>query len=74
MRTIVDLPENQLEALSAVCDKEKISRAEAIRRALAKYLHAAKPDDRASAFGLWKGRKLNAFKYEDKLRAEWERP
>jgi metal-responsive CopG/Arc/MetJ family transcriptional regulator len=35
MRTIVDIPEEQLQRLSELCRQEGLSRAEAIRRALA---------------------------------------
>ncbi len=38
MRTIVDLPDEQVEALAELCEREKISRAEAIRRAVAAML------------------------------------
>jgi len=36
MRTIIELPDAQLESLSRLCRREKISRAEAIRRAVDK--------------------------------------
>ena len=40
MRTIVEIPESQLKGLSRLCRRERISRAEAIRRAVAKLLKA----------------------------------
>jgi len=43
MRTIIDLPEDQLEGLAAVCEREKASRAEVIRRAVALYLASRPP-------------------------------
>ena len=74
MRTIVDFPDGQLTDLNEVSREEHISRAEAIRRALAHYLQARKTAGSVSdAFGLWKGRKTTGLKYEDHVRREWER-
>jgi metal-responsive CopG/Arc/MetJ family transcriptional regulator len=71
MRTIVDLPEEQLRALAEICEQEKISRAEAVRRAVAAYAsrHAAGHADQA--FGLWRGRGVDGLSYERRLRREW---
>ena len=75
MRTIVDLPEKQVQALARVCQQEKISRAEAVRRAVAGWVAAATPPpSEAAGFGLWRHKKLKARQHVDRLRAEWERP
>ena len=71
MRTIIDLPVEQLDALGSLCVQEKASRAEIIRRAVRDYLNARQAGKGRSAFGLWKKKKVNALKYEAKLRAEW---
>jgi hypothetical protein len=71
MRTIIELPDEQLDALSNICAQENISRAEIIRRAVGNYLQANQPGKGRSAFGLWKKKKVDALKYESKLRAEW---
>jgi metal-responsive CopG/Arc/MetJ family transcriptional regulator len=71
MRTIVDLPEDQLRALSEVCRRDKISRAEAIRRAVAQYARRRPPGERDRAFGLWRRRRLDSLQYQRKLRREW---
>ncbi len=73
MRTIVDLPGNQVRGLAALCRREKISRAEAVRRAVGKLLDEQKPseDGLVAAFGLWQGRKLNVRRHVDQLRDEW---
>ena len=75
MRTIVDLPDDQLERLASVCEREGISRAEAIRRAVAVYL-ARQPagSDLDTTFGLWQTRVSNADVYIDRLRSEWGSP
>ena len=75
MRTIVDLPEEQVQALARVCRQEKLSRAEAVRRAVAGWVAAAAPAPEAEAgFGLWRHKKGKARQQVDRLRAEWERP
>lgn len=72
MRTLVDLPERDLEQLAALSRSRKTSRAELIRQAVAGYLaqnRAAMED----SFGLWKDRGVDGLKYQDRLREEWER-
>ncbi|MBI3359068.1 MAG: ribbon-helix-helix protein, CopG family [Nitrospirae bacterium] len=71
MRTIVDLPKEQLQVLSSLCEKEKISRAEAIRRAVNKLLAEASVGSLESAFGIWKHKKLSSRQYVERLRLEW---
>ena len=71
MRTIIDIPREQIEVLSEFCQREKLSRAEAVRKAIGRYLKDASIGGRAAAFGIWKKRKINALKYEDRLRGEW---
>ena len=77
MRTIVDLPEEQLQWLASVCAREGISRAEAIRRAVEASMHQNDEADFKhaldAAFGSWKGHGIDALEYERQIRAEWER-
>lgn len=73
MRTIIDIPAQILDEIDALAKREKLSRAEAIRRAMAEYLakrSVARPD---AGFGIWKSRKINSLAYEDALRKEWNR-
>jgi len=54
-RTIVDIPQAQLEEIDQYCAKMNVSRAEAVRRAIQAYLarpNGALPD----GFGLWVAR------------------
>jgi len=37
MRTIIDLPEQDIQDLDGICAREHISRAEAVRRAVSGY-------------------------------------
>ena len=70
MRTIVDLHEEQVEVLGRIFEEDKISRAEAIRRAIDAYSKQRQPSIH-SVFGLWRNRKGDSLEYEDRLRDEW---
>jgi len=71
MRTIIDLPPRQVAALSRFCKSLGISRAEAIRKALAQFLEG-KEEGREKAFGAWKKSRLNATEFVRGIREEWE--
>lgn len=73
MRTIVDIPKQDIQRLDALCDREHISRAEAIRRAVADYLKVHQGDADA-AFGLWQGRHQDGLTYQESIRDEWQAP
>ena len=73
MRTIIELPSEQLDALSSYCRREHVSRAEAIRRAVALMLEQCRPaDDWKSAFGGWKDIDIDGVEYQRAIRAEWD--
>jgi metal-responsive CopG/Arc/MetJ family transcriptional regulator len=72
VRTIVDLPDAQLRELGRLCEEQKISRAEAIRRAVGKLLKESaskRADERG--FGIWRHKRINGRKYVEKIRSEW---
>lgn len=71
MRTIVELPQEQLVDLDAHCRRQGISRAEAVRRAVAAMLAERAGGGAAGAFGLWRGRAKNALAEQERLRNEW---
>lgn len=71
MRTIVDLPPDQVTALAEFCQSFGISRAEAVRRALAKMLEGRRDAGREKAFGAWKRKKLRSTDYVRRIRDEW---
>ena len=77
MRTIIDLPEDQLAGLAELCAHDQISRAEAIRQAIAAMLaqrtKQAVDRDFDAAFGLWKDRGIDTDTYLAEIRAEWDR-
>ena len=71
MRTIVDLPEDQLKAIKALAKRDKISQAEAIRRAVHSYLASQPaPDQQSPAFGIWTDGE-DGLRYQETLRNEW---
>ena len=71
MRTIVDIPDEQLDSLASICRRYGISRAEAVRRAVASYLNEQADDTEDDAFGMWRKRKIDGVAYQRKQRAEW---
>lgn len=71
MRTIIELPEDQVEALASLCRSEGISRAEAIRRAVAHYMGQRRHATVAAAFGLWRDRPIDGLEFERELRDDW---
>jgi metal-responsive CopG/Arc/MetJ family transcriptional regulator len=72
MRTIIDLPDELVQALDRLSRREHISRAEAVRRAVTVYLEQELPAETVEAFGLWRDRQADALAYEDALREEWK--
>jgi hypothetical protein len=71
VRTIIDLPREQLDALDALRRRDGISRAELIRRLVASHVQARAGGDAERAFGLWRGRRMNGLRYQNRLRREW---
>jgi metal-responsive CopG/Arc/MetJ family transcriptional regulator len=72
VRTLVDIPDNYLHALTEIGKQENLSRAAVVREAIAVYVkqhQSRKPLD--AAFGLWGKKKTDALKYQRKLRSEW---
>ena len=70
MRTLVDIPERQITALTSICANQGLSRAEAIRQAIALYIEENKSasDD---AFGLWSKEPRDGLSYQEQARSEW---
>jgi len=74
MRTIVDIPEHDIQALDRLCRKSHMPRAAAIRKAIEDYLRRHSPDSRDAAFGLWRDRHQDGLAYQHALRDEWSAP
>jgi Arc/MetJ-type ribon-helix-helix transcriptional regulator len=77
MRTIVDLPEDQIQRLRDYCEREHVSRAEAVRRGVETLLAQTKREETTrilkEAFGSWKHLGIDADTYVRGIRAEWDR-
>jgi predicted transcriptional regulator len=72
MRTVIDLPDEQIEPLKALAEQMKLSRAELVRRAVADYLRRHRPAADDTAFGLWRHRGEDGVAYQERLRSEWD--
>ena len=72
MRTIIELPETQLERMRPVLKQEGISRAELIRRAVHEYLKRYPEESDDTAFGVRADRAKDGLEYQEELRSEWD--
>jgi len=72
MRTIIEIPNQQLEQMKPLLEQEGISRAELIRRAVKDYLQRFESGDECSAFGLWSNKPRDGLSYQEELRSEWD--
>jgi metal-responsive CopG/Arc/MetJ family transcriptional regulator len=72
MRTIIDLPDEQIEALKVIGEINKKSRAELVRQAVAAYIQQHNTVEPADAFGILKDAEIDdPVLYQQKLRDEW---
>jgi metal-responsive CopG/Arc/MetJ family transcriptional regulator len=73
MRTLIDIPENQINELAAICQYKNLSRAEVIRQAIAAYVVNNKPAVTEQAFGLWAkhSEAIDGLDYQEQIRSEW---
>ena len=73
MRTIIDLPDEQLRGLELWCRRERISRAEAVRRAIGSALSTQSTSPREEPFGASAHKKVDSRRLVESLRSEWEK-
>ena len=73
MRTLVDIPEEELSQLKALSKARRVSRAHLVRSAIGEYLQAQTKDSLDAAFGMWADRNIDALEYQEQMRREWER-
>ncbi len=75
MRTLVDIPEEDLTLLNQLSKQENTSRAELVRRAISAYLapRKRKASGIDEAFGIWADMKEDALEYQERMRGEWDR-
>lgn len=83
MGTMIDLSEDQAEALGRLSEDERQTCAALIQATIANYLvdrerfsEAGRAERRAAmeaAFGIWKDRGIDGLDYQRAIRAEWDR-
>ena len=72
MRTVIDIPAEQVEILGRMAAKAGRSRAALIREALAELISRRRPDRSPDAFfGLWQPGREDGLAFQERLRAEW---
>jgi len=71
MRTLVDIGDPEVKALDRLAQREKMSRAALIRKAINDFLVRNNADIEAEAFGLWGDRKIDGLTYQENIRSEW---
>lgn len=73
MRTLIDLPRADLEALGELARRRGVSRASLMRQAIDDYLARQRPAPPHEAFGLWRSADTpeDGLAYQDRIRDEW---
>lgn len=71
MRTLVDIPEEDVRSLDELGRRRSLSRSKIIRDAVREYLERNFARGEAEAFGLWGDRDVDGLDYQRRVRAEW---
>ena len=71
MRTLIDIPDEDLKLLNQVAKKLSISRAEFVRRSVAASLVPHREKMNHAAFGAWADFAEDGLAYQERMRAEW---
>jgi predicted transcriptional regulator len=71
VRTLIDLPDTQIQALAELCERVRKPRAAVIREAVAEYLQRRSTKPAEAAYGLWGAEATDGLVYQKKARAEW---
>lgn len=71
MRTLIDIPEEDIKLLNQVAKKLSVSRAELVRQAVATSLAPHRRKMNHSAFGAWSDFAEDGLAYQERMRAEW---
>ena len=71
MRTLIDIPEEDLKLLTQVAKKLSVSRAEFVRRVVATSLAPHREKMNHAAFGAWSDLPEDGVAYQERMRAEW---
>jgi len=71
MRILIDIPDGDFKLLKSIVKRLEISRAEFVRRAIAKALAPYRKTMNHEAFGLWASHPVDGLEYQERVRAEW---
>jgi len=71
MRTIIEVPDDDIRNLDRIVEQRKKSRAAIIREAIRFYLEGKVVGSDDAAFGIWKEKKTEGLEHQTKLRSEW---
>lgn len=70
----MDIPEKDKLKLQKLAKQREVSLAHLVRQAVEAYLkEEGEGLGEDTCFGLWQGRKIDALKYQEKLRKEWSK-
>lgn len=72
MKTLVDVPNNLIEMLALIGEREKTSRSAIIREAIKEFINRYFHNQTDIAFGIWKKKNLSSDEYLSEIRKEWE--
>jgi metal-responsive CopG/Arc/MetJ family transcriptional regulator len=73
MRTIIDISAEDIAELKRIQQKQSVSRAELIRRAIAELVRCQRQISVSErpGFGAWKRHKEDGATYQKRMRSEW---
>lgn len=72
MRTVIDIPDDQVARLDRLAAEAGKSRAALVREALKELIARREPDlDLNEYAGLWTSSKEDGLAYQERMRAEW---
>ena len=72
MRTVIDIPDDQVATLDRLADEAGKSRAALIREALQNLISSRQPERSLDEFfGLWGPSEEDGLAYQERMRAEW---
>ena len=71
MRTLIDIPEEDLKLLTQVAKKLSVSRAEFVRQVVATSLAPHRQKMNHAAFGAWPDFPEDGVAYQERMRSEW---
>jgi metal-responsive CopG/Arc/MetJ family transcriptional regulator len=72
MRTLIDIPEDDLGLLKKLSKASSLSRAELVRQAISQYLETHRLARKTDAFGVWASRREDGLAFQRRVRGEWQ--